>query len=127
MAAAVRPTTVTIAVLLLSAAGIYALIAFTVARRRREIGIRAALGAGPRQVIGGVLARAMRQIATGIAIGLTVAGLLDHAINGGYTGGRGIWLLAAVGVLMSLVGVAASVGPARRALAIPPTEALKGE
>ena len=118
---------VTLSVLLLSSAGIYALISFTITRRRREIGIRAALGAGPRRVISGVLATAMRQIALGILIGVTIAGALDRGMNGGFTGGRGLWMLAGVALLMTAVGVAASVGPARRALAIQPTEALKGD
>ena len=118
---------VTLSVLLLSAAGIYALISFTITKRRREIGIRAALGAGPRQVIGSVLARAMGQIAVGIVIGVGIAGVLDRSMNGGITGGRGIYLLSGVAALMAAVGCAASIGPARRALGIQPTEALKAE
>jgi len=118
---------VTLSVLLLSAAGIYALISFTITKRRREIGIRAALGAGPRQVIGSVLSKAMGQIGVGIAVGMGLAGLADHAINGGFTGGRGIYMLAAVAAFMTAVGCVAAIGPARRALKIQPTEALKAE
>ena len=51
-----------VSVILLSAAGIYALMSFTVTKRRREIGIRTALGAGPRRVLGGILSRAFAQI-----------------------------------------------------------------
>jgi putative ABC transport system permease protein len=118
---------VTLAVLLLSAAGIYALISFTITKRRQEIGIRAALGATPRQVIGPVLARAMRQIAVGIVIGLSLAALADSKMNGGFTGGRGVYFLVAIAAFMAAVGGLAAVGPARRALRIPPTEALKAE
>lgn len=118
---------VALSVLLLSAAGIYALISFTITRRRREIGIRAALGAGSRQVISGVLSRAMGQIGAGIVVGLGIAGLLDHVMDGGFTGGRGIYLLAAIAALMAAVGLVAAIGPARRALRIQPTEALKAE
>ena len=118
---------VTLSVLLLSAAGIYALMSFTITRRRREIGIRSALGAGPRGIILGVLTRAMRQIAVGIAVGTAIAALLDSTLNGGFTGGRGVYLLAVVAALMAAVGLLAAVGPARRALQIPPTEALKAE
>jgi predicted permease len=118
---------VTVSVLLLSAAGIYALISFTVTRHRREIGIRSALGAGPRGIIRGVLSRAMRQIAIGIGIGIVIAGVLDTWMDGGFTGGRGVYLLAVVAVLMASVGLLAAIGPARRALRIQPTEALKGD
>jgi hypothetical protein len=65
---------VTLSVVLLSAAGIYALMSFTVARRRREIGIRTALGAKPVRVLADILSRATRQIGIGIVIG--VAGRL---------------------------------------------------
>jgi putative ABC transport system permease protein len=118
---------VTMSVLLLSAAGIYALISFTVARHRREIGIRSALGAGPGGIIRGVLSRAMRQIAIGIGIGIVIAGVLDSVMDGGFTGGRGVYLLALVAALMGSVGLVAAIGPARRALRIQPTEALKGD
>ena len=118
---------VTLAVLLLSAAGIYALMSFTITKRRQEIGIRAALGATPRQVIGPVLRRAMAQIAVGIVVGLSVAGFLDSRMNGGFTGGRGIYYLVGIAAFMLAVGSLAAIAPARRALRIPPTEALKAE
>jgi putative ABC transport system permease protein len=110
----------TLSVILLSAAGIYALMSFTIARRRREIGIRAALGAGPRHVLGGVFSRAAGQIAIGIVIGTAVAGLVVH-------GKRGALVLVAVAAFMAIVGLAAALGPARRALRIQPTEALKAD
>jgi predicted permease len=118
---------VTMSVLLLSAAGIYALISFTVTRHRREIGIRSALGAGPGGIIRGVLSRAMRQIAIGIGVGIVIASVLDSMMDGGFTGGRGVYLLAVVAALMAAVGLVAAIGPARRALRIQPTEALKGD
>jgi putative ABC transport system permease protein len=118
---------VTLSVLLLSAAGIYALISFTVTRHRREIGIRSALGAGPRGIIRGVLSKAMRQIAIGIGVGSVIAWAVDGRMNGGFTGGRGIYLLAFVAMFMTTVGLVAAIGPARRALRIQPTEALKGD
>jgi putative ABC transport system permease protein len=118
---------VTMSTVLLSAAGIYALMAFTITRRRREIGIRSALGAGPRRVLTGVLARAMGQVAIGIVIGTAIAAVLDNAIEGGWTGRRGALGLAAVAALMAAVGLIAAIGPAARALRIQPTEALKSE
>ena len=117
----------TVSVLLLSAAGIYALMSFTITRRRREIGIRSALGAGARNVLWSVLSKAMVQIAIGIAIGTGLATLVDRATQGGTTAGHGAVVLPAVAILMAIVGLIAAIGPARRALAIQPTEALRSD
>ena len=117
----------TVSVLLLSAAGIYALMSFTITRRRREIGIRTALGAGARNVLWSVLSRAMLQIAIGIAIGTGLATLVDRATQGGTTAGHGAVVLPAVALLMAIVGLIAAIGPARRALSIQPTEALRSD
>lgn len=118
---------VILSVVLLSSAGIYALMSLTVTRRRREIGVRAALGAGARGLVRSVLSRAMGQVAMGIVVGCALAGLMDHALDGGWTGGRGMLALAGVAALMAAVGFLAALGPARRALRISPTEALKTE
>ena len=118
---------VTRSTLLLSAAGIYALMAFTIRRRRREIGIRSALGAGPRRLLVGVLSRVMAQIAVGILIGTAIAAFLDDRINGGWTGRRPQVVLPGVIALMIVVGLITGIGPARRALGIQPTEALRAE
>ena len=102
-------------------------MSFTITRRRREIGIRSALGAGARSVLWSVLSRAMGQIAIGIVVGIGVMALLDTATEGEMLGGRSAFLLPAVAVLMSVVGLLAAVGPARRALRIQPTEALRAD
>ena len=117
---------VTISVLLLSAAGIYAMMSFTVARRRREIGIRAALGADARRVLMGIFGRASAQLGAGIALGLAVASAVE-LIAGGTMGGKALVLLPSVVALMSVVGLLAAFGPARRGLAVQPTEALRDE
>ena len=116
---------VTGSVLLLSAAGIYAMMSFTVARRRREIGIRAALGADARRVLVGVFGRASAQIGAGIAVGLTFAAAFEQLVPGGVMGGRGHIFLPAVAGIMFAVGILAALGPARRGLAVQPTEALR--
>ena len=118
---------VTASVLLLSSAGIYAMMSFTVARRRREIGIRAALGADARRVLLGIFGRASAQIGAGVAVGLLVAILLHLAGAGTMFGGNPLVLVPGVIVLMFAVGTVATLGPARRGLAVQPTEALRDE
>lgn len=113
--------------LLLSAAGVYAMMSFTVTQRRREIGIRSALGAQPRDVLRSVFSRAAIQIAIGVAIGVAMGALSDLLSGGGLLDGRGHILLPALALLMGSVGVASAFGPARRGLRIQPTEALRGE
>lgn len=116
-----------LSVLLLSAAGIYALMSFTVSQRRREIGIRTALGAQPRRLVRGIFGQALRQISLGIALGVGTALLLDEMAGGELLRGGGGALLPSMVGVMSVVGLLAVVGPARRGLRIEPTEALKGE
>jgi putative ABC transport system permease protein len=118
---------VTLSVVLLSAAGIYALMSLTVTRRRREIGIRTALGATSRQVVGSILARATAQIAIGIAIGMGLAALINVGAKDAMLDGRGMLIIPGVAALMAAVGFAAAVGPMRRALRTHPTEALRSD
>jgi ABC-type antimicrobial peptide transport system permease subunit len=117
---------VTASVLLLSAAGIYAMMSFTVAKRRREIGIRTALGADGRRVLMGIFGRASAQIAAGIAAGLGLSAVLEWS-GGDLVGGRASIFFPIVAALMFGVGLLAAVGPARRGLAVQPTEALREE
>jgi hypothetical protein len=124
---AVAIAAVTLSVLLLSAAGIYAMMSFTVARRWREIGIRVALGADARRVLMGIFGRASAQIGAGVAMGVLVAGIAEFMTPGGNIGGRGLVLFPVVVALMSVVGMLAAAGPARRGLAVQPTEALRNE
>ena len=118
---------VTGSVLLLSAAGIHALMSFTVNQRRREIGIRTALGAPARRILTSVLARAGRQLALGVGLGLAGAVGLDHATGGTMMDGAGLVVVPATAAFMLLVGILAAVGPARSGLRVQPTEALRAE
>jgi hypothetical protein len=119
---------VTGSVLLLSAAGLYALMAFTVAQRRREIGIRSALGAQPAQLVAALFSRAFWQIGAGSAVGMLAAYLVGRYVPIEQIGGLPIpGILPGAAAFMLLVGVLASLGPARRGLRIDPTEALRSE
>lgn len=119
---------VTGSVVLLSAAGLYALMAFTVAQRRREIGIRSALGARPGQLVAAVFRRAFWQIGAGSAVGILAAYLVGRYIPIEQIGGLPIpGVLPGAAAFMLLVGVLASLGPARRGLRIDPAESLRSE
>lgn len=108
-------------VLLLSATGIHSLMAFTVARRTREIGIRVALGAGPRRIVTGIFSRAFLQISAGVVAGSGLAALM------GLGSTREVLMLLAADGIMLVVGLTACAVPLRRALRIDPTEALRAE
>ncbi|HJR60336.1 MAG TPA: FtsX-like permease family protein [Vicinamibacterales bacterium] len=106
-----------------SAAGLYALMAVAVKRRTREIGIRIALGATPRRVLGSVFARAGRQLGGGIIAGNSLILLLAWRADS-LTADL---LVSSVvtSVIMAAVGVLACAAPARQALRVQPTEALR--
>jgi putative ABC transport system permease protein len=108
-------------VLLLSATGIHALMSFTVARRTREIGIRAALGAGRGRIVAGIFSRAFLQVGAGVVIGSALAAYV------GIGSTRALLLLLAADAIMLVVGLTACAIPVRRALRIDPTEALRAE
>jgi predicted permease len=118
---------VTGSVLLLSAAGIHALMTFTVNQRRREIGIRAALGAPGQRILASVLARAARQLALGVGVGLAASVAIDLAAGGALMSGAALLLVPGTAVFMLAVGLLAAAGPARRGLRVQPTEALRAE
>jgi predicted permease len=112
---------VAIIVLVLSATGIHALMAFTVARRTREIGIRAALGANTGHIVRGIFSRAFIQIGIGLVVGSALVALVGRGST------RQLLLLLAADGVMLVVGLTACALPLRRALRIDPTEALRAE
>ena len=114
-----------ISVLLLSAAGIYALMSFTVSQRRKEIGIRAAMGADARRLLMSVFSRAAAQLGAGVVIGIALAVTLDLTSDGEALGAFGLAALPFIAVAMVAVGLLAALGPARRGLRIHPVEALR--
>lgn len=108
-------------VLLLSATGIHSLMSFTVSRRTREIGIRAALGASQARIVRSIFSRAFLQISAGVLVGSGLAALV------GLGSMRQLLLLLAADGIMLVVGLAACAVPLRRALSIDPSEALRSE
>jgi len=116
----------TLSVLLLSAAGINALMSFTISRKRREIGIRSALGARPHQLLREVLRQASAQVGLGAVAGMAAALGLSRLVPVDELGGRTIpGMIPAAALIMMTVGVLAAIGPARRGLRVEPTEALR--
>jgi predicted permease len=109
--------------LLLSAAGTYALMSFTVARRTREIGIRAALGADPGQLLGGIFGRAGAQLGTGVLIG-SAMGLY---VTSDRLATDGLAPLLVAALIPLATGLVACGVPAARALRVQPTDALRTE
>jgi ABC-type antimicrobial peptide transport system permease subunit len=130
IATAAAQVAVTLLVLFLSALGIFSLMSISVSRRTREIGLRAALGATPRQMLTRILSRALTLMGSGIAAGGALL-LLFLAIGGGPSGraGQDIALFTGHFAVTSAVMIAACllacIGPARRALRINPTDALR--
>jgi predicted permease len=117
---------VTLSVLVLSAAGLYALMSFTVTQRRREIGIRTALGARPGRLLSSIFARALWQIAAGLIVGVTIALLLHRRLNIEVEGGWHIpGILPAAAIVIMTIGLLSAAGPARRAVRVDPTEAMR--
>ncbi len=116
---------VVLSVLLLSAAGIHALMSFTVTQRRKEIGIRTALGAQPRRLLASIFSRAIGQLALGAVLGCILGSLA--LMNTRATTGQAVVLLLAVGALVPAAGLLATLGPARRGLRIQPMDALREE
>jgi putative ABC transport system permease protein len=115
--------------LILVAIGVYSVIAYTVARQTREIGIRMALGAGRRDVLRMVSLMGLRLIAIGAVIGLLASFGATRLVAAQLSGvsPHDPLTLAGVVVLMGLVGVAACYFPAQKASRVDPLVALRTE
>ena len=125
---------------LLSLAGIYAVLSFTVSKRTREIGVRVAVGASPRRLLATIFRRPLMQVSAGIVVGSLLVGLGSivvrnhqpdtdmgmHTLEGGLSMGQ-LAVLIGYAALMLGVCLLACVVPTRRALAVQPTEALRAE
>lgn len=115
--------------LLLAALGLYGVLAYTVAQRTQELGVRIALGAAPRDVAGLVVRQGLGVAGVGVALGTAAAlgagKVLSSVLYG--VSPRDPLVLAASAVLMLAVAAAASWLPARRAAKVDPVVALRSE
>jgi putative ABC transport system permease protein len=118
-----------VAALLLAALGIYGVIAYAVSQRRRELGIRIALGAKPGEVVRLVLSDGLRLTLAGVAIGVAGALATSRLLAGLLVGigSNDPITFAAIVLLLVLVALAACWVPARRAAAVDPLTALRAE
>jgi len=114
---------------LLSAIGLYGVISYVVTQRRREIGIRIALGATPRMVARAVVARGLVLSTLGLALGLVASVWATKLIKSSLFGVTGTDPLAytATAALLLTISVLACLVPMRRAMAVDPVIAMRGE
>jgi len=123
--------------LLLSLAGIYAVLAYIVARRTREIGVRVALGASSRRVITSIFRRPLTQVSLGVIAGSVLIFVASIGVGnttqfrgsgvGGVLTPAEVVLLGGYAIVMLGVCMLACVVPTMRALRVQPTEALRAE
>jgi ABC-type antimicrobial peptide transport system permease subunit len=120
--------------LALAAIGLYAVVAFTVARRARDIGIRIALGARRHQAVAAIARHVAGVVAAGTAVGLTVTLLAIFSLRAATVSTPGIVVyrpapeplaLFAVAAFVAVVALAATIIPARRAATMDPLTALR--
>ena len=117
------------AALLLAAIGVYGVMAYTVAQRQREIGVRLALGAAPSGIRRLVLGRGVRLAVAGLAIGLAAAVALGRVIRSLLFGVTPFdaTTLVAVPIVLGAMALIASWIPARRAMRLDPVRAMREE
>jgi ABC-type antimicrobial peptide transport system permease subunit len=119
----------TLVALLLAAIGIYGVLAYSVAQRTREIGVRMAVGANREDIVRMVLLQAAGYVTVGIVAGLVVSFLSARLIDGllfRTSTADPLSSSLTVGVLVLIAALAVAL-PARRAASVNPTEALRAE
>jgi len=114
---------------LLAAVGLFGVIAYSVRQRRREIGIRLALGAPAASILRLVLVRGVGLIALGVVLGLAAAAMLTRVLRSQLYGVSATdpWTFAAIAALLAVLALLASWLPARRAMEVDPVQSLRAE
>lgn len=115
--------------LVLAAVGVYGVVAYSVAQRTNEIGIRVALGAPARSILWGVVAETGLTVLAGVVLGTVAAFAVTRLLSSMLFGvtATDVPSFAIVAILLGLVALAASYVPARRAMRIDPVVALRNE
>jgi len=115
--------------LLLAGVGLYGVVAYSVSRQRRDIGIRVALGARPARIVQDIVWRSFLLAAVGTAAGLAASALLSKALAGllfGVTPTDSTTLIGVTALVLFICGIASFV-PARRVTGFDPADVLKGD
>ena len=120
-------STFALVAIVLAAVGTYGVMAYDVLQRRREIGIRVALGASRRSVLSLVLAQGLTLVAIGAAIGLTASALVTRSMAKMLfeVGPRDLPVFVSVAILLAATGILATYVPAWRATRVDPLVALR--
>jgi ABC-type antimicrobial peptide transport system permease subunit len=118
-----------VAALLLAAIGLYAVMAFSVSRRAREVGIRIALGARTAHVLGLVFRQGIIQLVIGMTLGLGLGALVSQGVSGVLfeVQPRDPATFVAVVAVLTVAGLLACYIPARRAARVDPLSAMRAE
>jgi predicted permease len=126
---AISVSGVGIVAMVLAAIGLYGVIAYSVSRRTREIGIRMALGAGRASVIGLVMRQGLVLTSVGVVCGAVLSALAAKAVSGALYGIGYLDPVTWISAVVTLFGVAALANavPARRAAIVDPSAALRSE